>query len=139
MPDPSTLCDRATPKRLYGCFRGGPTVGQAACGYLLSPWTPYAVRLRRNSNYVNETSHADRKHEHWAGHIAINTITRGLGAGGPAALWTCQYKVSLCPTMPLNLLPAGGQPPTGLMARWLRWLAGWLCWGTYTSVEGKKI
>jgi hypothetical protein len=29
----------------YSCFRGGPLSGWVACGRLLPPWTPHAVRL----------------------------------------------------------------------------------------------
>jgi hypothetical protein len=32
-------------KQLYGSFRGGPPARQVACGRLLPPCTPHAVRL----------------------------------------------------------------------------------------------
>jgi hypothetical protein len=45
MPKSSTPRGRATPETaLWLCFRGSPPSEQAACGHLLPPWTPQAVR-----------------------------------------------------------------------------------------------
>jgi hypothetical protein len=38
---PSTPCGWVTP---YSRFRGGPPTGWVACGHLLPPWIPHAVR-----------------------------------------------------------------------------------------------
>jgi hypothetical protein len=47
-PCPTLLRPKCGPplKRLYGCYRGDPPPGRAACGRPLPPWTPHAVRLR---------------------------------------------------------------------------------------------
>jgi hypothetical protein len=46
-PCPALLRPAGGPplKRPNSCFRGGPPAEQAACGRLLSLWTPHAVRL----------------------------------------------------------------------------------------------
>jgi hypothetical protein len=45
IPYPFMPCGGPPLKRPYGHFRGGPLNGQAACGRLVPPWTPRAVRL----------------------------------------------------------------------------------------------
>jgi hypothetical protein len=44
-PGPSTPCGQATSETPYGCFKGGPSAGQAASDHLLLLWTPHAIRL----------------------------------------------------------------------------------------------
>jgi hypothetical protein len=44
MPDPYMPCGRATPQMALRPFGGGPSTGWAACGRLLPPWIPHAVR-----------------------------------------------------------------------------------------------
>jgi hypothetical protein len=45
MLDSSTPCRWSPLKQPYGCFKDAwwPPAGQAACGRLLSPWTPYTL------------------------------------------------------------------------------------------------
>jgi hypothetical protein len=45
-PCPTLLCPMGGPplKRPYSCFWGGPSTWWMACGRLVSPWIPHAVR-----------------------------------------------------------------------------------------------
>jgi hypothetical protein len=47
-------------KRPYGCFRGGTPAGWVACGRLLPPLTPHAIRLWLKEA-ENEFNAAERK------------------------------------------------------------------------------
>jgi hypothetical protein len=54
---PTLLCPAGGQplKRSYSCFSSVAPAGQAACGHLLPPWTPRAVRLCVTSRDVTVT------------------------------------------------------------------------------------
>jgi hypothetical protein len=63
------LCPAGGPphKQPYGCFRGGPPAGRAACGHLLPPWTlcAYAAKSvqRKGSNTTKMKEEEKRNRE----------------------------------------------------------------------------
>jgi hypothetical protein len=88
-------------KRPYSCFRGGPPTEQAACGHLLSFWTPQAVRLCFSlCKLLNETTASFGEVGNERERIVAVSKHRRIARGGHGL-----PKVSTRPAMPYPSMP----------------------------------